>query len=88
MIHVTRINKKDTFWINEDLIEFIEETPDTVISLNTGRRVLADESALMIIDKIREERAVQSAMLQDPAKLVASDCRSSPALPGEQAILM
>ena len=36
MILVTRFNKKDQFYVNEDMIEFIEETPDTVVSLNTG----------------------------------------------------
>ena len=56
MILVTRINKVDQFYINEDLIEFIEETPDTIISLNTGRKIAVMESATEVVEKIRDEK--------------------------------
>ena len=56
MILVTRINKIDQFYINEDLIEIIEETPDTIISLNTGRKMAVMETALEVVEKIREEK--------------------------------
>jgi len=56
MILVTRLNKASQFYINEDLIEFIEETPDTIITLNTGKKVTVSENALDIIEKIREEK--------------------------------
>ena len=56
MILVTRINKVTQFYINEDMIEFIEETPDTIISLNTGRKVTVMETAIEVIKKIREEK--------------------------------
>jgi len=39
MILVTRLNKASQFYINEDMIEFIEETPDTIVTLNTGKKV-------------------------------------------------
>ena len=51
MISVTRING-DEFIANADLIEFIEETPDTVISLTTGRRIVVKESKDEIINKV------------------------------------
>ncbi|MDI6604118.1 MAG: flagellar FlbD family protein [Thermoanaerobacteraceae bacterium] len=51
MISVTRING-DEFIVNADLIEFIEETPDTVISLTTGRRIVVKESKDEIINKV------------------------------------
>lgn len=54
MIQVTKLNKRDTFWINENLIEFIEETPDTVISLATGRKVIVAESAATLAQMVRE----------------------------------
>ncbi len=50
MIKVTRLNKKELY-VNEDLIEFIEETPDTVITLSTGVKIIVLES----IDKILVE---------------------------------
>lgn len=51
MIHVTRLNDKD-FVLNAELIETIEETPDTVVTLTTGRKFLVKESADEIIEKV------------------------------------
>jgi len=56
MILVTRLNKASQFYVNEDMIEFIEETPDTILTLNTGKKVTVSEEALDIIEKIREEK--------------------------------
>jgi len=56
MILVTRINKVTQFYMNEDMIEFIEEAPDTIISLNSGRKVTVMESAIEIVEKIRAEK--------------------------------
>jgi flagellar protein FlbD len=43
MIEVTRLN--DTkFMVNAELIEIVEETPDTVISLVTGKKLIVKES--------------------------------------------
>lgn len=53
MIYVKRLNNKPLY-INSDLIEFIEETPDTVISLTTGKKMVVEDSALEILDKIIE----------------------------------
>ena len=43
MIEVTRLNGT-TVLINSDLIETVEETPDTVISLTTGGKFIVKES--------------------------------------------
>lgn len=43
MIELTRLNGT-SFLLNSDLIEIIEETPDTVISLTTGRKFVVKES--------------------------------------------
>ena len=51
MIKVKRLNEKE-FVINSDLIEFIEETPDTVITLTTGRKVVVKESVDDMIEKV------------------------------------
>jgi flagellar protein FlbD len=56
MIQVTRINKTDVFFVNEDLIEFIEETPDTIISLSTDKKILVMESARTVIERIKESK--------------------------------
>jgi len=56
MILVTRLNKASQFYVNENMIEFIEETPDTIVTLNTGKKITVSESAIEVVEKIREEK--------------------------------
>ena len=51
MIKVTKL-KGEVFYVNPYEIEFIEETPDTVISLKSGRKVLVTEKAEEVISKM------------------------------------
>lgn len=53
MVRLTKMNKSE-FILNTDLIETIEETPDTVITLTNGRKMVVLESAEQIIEKIIE----------------------------------
>ena len=51
MIIVTRLN--DTrFYVNPHLIEFMEETPDTVITLTTGKKIVVKNKAADILEDI------------------------------------
>lgn len=43
MIDVTRMNGTKVL-INAELIEMVEETPDTVITFTTGRKLIVKES--------------------------------------------
>lgn len=43
MIEVTRLNDSKIM-VNSDLIETVEETPDTVLTLTTGRKFVVKES--------------------------------------------
>ena len=43
MIEVTKLNDVKIL-VNPDLFEVIEETPDTVITLVTGRKIIVKES--------------------------------------------
>lgn len=43
MIELTRINEVK-FSLNPELIEVIETTPDTVITLTTGKKLIVKES--------------------------------------------
>lgn len=56
MILVTRINKVEQFYLNEDHIEFMEETPDTVVSMKSGAKVVIMESAAEVIERIVAEK--------------------------------
>ena len=51
MIRLTRINHEPLV-LNSDLIEHIETTPDTVISLTTGQKFMVLESADEVIDRV------------------------------------
>lgn len=55
MIKLTRLNGKE-FVLNIDLIEFIESTPDTVISTTTGKKLVVIESVDDVIEKIVDFR--------------------------------
>ena len=53
MVKVTKLNRKDEFYINPCMIETIEKTPDTVITLINGKKyVVSDaiEDVLQIIE--------------------------------------
>lgn len=43
MIDVTKLNGIN-ITVNGDLIEIIEETPDTVLTLTTGKKIIVKES--------------------------------------------
>jgi len=51
MIKVTRINDTPLV-INADLIEFVESTPETIICLTTGKKVMVKESPDEIIERV------------------------------------
>ena len=43
MIELTKLNGT-VILVNSDIIEIVEETPDTVITLTTGRKIIVKES--------------------------------------------
>ena len=55
MIKVTRLNNT-TLWVNPHLIENAEETPDLVITLITGKKIVIKENIEEIKKKIIEYR--------------------------------
>ncbi|MBR1651489.1 MAG: flagellar FlbD family protein [Lachnospiraceae bacterium] len=55
MIEVTRINGTKLL-VNPDLIELCEETPDTVITLTTGRKIIVKESRQDIKNLVKSYR--------------------------------
>ncbi|WP_226346417.1 flagellar FlbD family protein [Agilicoccus flavus] len=56
MITVTRRNGT-SFALNPDLIERVESTPDTVITLVSGTRYVVSESVEAIVDEVCGFRA-------------------------------
>jgi len=51
MVSITRLSDQPLV-INCDLIECMESTPDTTITMTTGRKILAKESIDDIINQI------------------------------------
>ena len=62
VIDVTRINNP-RFVLNCDLIQTVEETPDTVITLTTGTKYVVKESCEEIKKKVLEyKRSIISVL--------------------------
>jgi len=55
MVHLTRINRVPLV-LNADLIEHVETTPDTVISLTNGQKFVVLESADEVIERVVQFR--------------------------------
>ncbi len=51
MIRVTRVNGEQ-FYVNADLIQFIESTPDTIITLVNAKKLTVKEKPEQLIDAI------------------------------------
>jgi len=56
MIAVHRLRGEPMF-LNADLIESIEATPDTVLTLVDGRRIVVSDSPEEVADRVIEFRA-------------------------------
>lgn len=53
MIHLTRLNNRPLV-VNADLIKFIENAPDTVITLLTGEKLVVRESLEEVLHRVQE----------------------------------
>lgn len=55
MIQLTRLNNHPLM-VNSDLVKFVENAPDTVLTLVTGEKVVVLESGAQVLEKIIEFR--------------------------------
>ena len=55
MIKLTRLNRNPLI-VNSDLIEHIEATPDTVVTLTSGQKFMVLETAEEVVGKVIEFR--------------------------------
>ncbi|MGQ9633819.1 MAG: flagellar FlbD family protein [Bryobacteraceae bacterium] len=68
MIRLTRLNHVPLV-LNSDLIEHIEVTPDTVISLTTGQKIVVLESAEEVMERVRQfRRSIFEGLIRCPAR--------------------
>jgi flagellar protein FlbD len=81
MIRLTRINHARLV-LNSDLIEHIESTPDTVVTLTTGQVLMVLESADEVIERVLEfKRSVYAEALRCPFDLRATGGAAGSARP-------
>ncbi len=57
MIEVTRLDSRKIV-VNADLIETIEETPDTIIGFTTGRKMMVRESLAEVLERVLAYRKI------------------------------
>ena len=64
MIQLTRLNHHPLA-VNSDLIKFVEQAPDTVITLLNGEKIVVRESAQEVMERVVEFRrsVLQGIML-------------------------
>ncbi len=53
MIKVTRLDNREVV-INADLVEFVEATPETIITTTTGKKVVVRESVDEVVRRALE----------------------------------
>jgi flagellar protein FlbD len=64
MIQLTRLNNHPLA-VNSDLIKFVEQAPDTVITLVNGEKIVVRESAQEVLERVVQFRrsVLQGTML-------------------------
>lgn len=68
MIRVTRLDGREIV-VNADLIESMEETPDTILSFTTGRKMMVREKMDEVLERVfryRKEFPVYSVPTGKP----------------------
>ncbi len=73
MIRLTRLNNHP-LTVNSDLIKFVEQSPDTVITLISGEKIVVRESAQEILARVIDFRR---SLLQGPSARDESSLPSS-----------
>jgi flagellar protein FlbD len=51
MIQLTRLNNH-SLTVNSDLIKYVEEAPDTVITLVTGEKIIVREKSAEVLERV------------------------------------
>jgi flagellar protein FlbD len=64
MIQLTRLNNHP-LTVNSDLIKFVEQAPDTVLTLVNGEKIVVRESAQEVLERVVQFRrsVLQGIML-------------------------
>jgi flagellar protein FlbD len=55
MIQLTRLNKQP-LWLNSDLIKYVESSPDTLLTLLGGDKIVVRESCDEVVSRVIDFR--------------------------------
>ena len=53
MIKVTRLNGQEVY-VNADLVLFVESSPETILTLENGKKITVKETIPQVIDRVVE----------------------------------
>ena len=86
MIQLTRLNNHPLV-VNSDLIKFVEQAPDTVITLVNGDKIVVRESAQDVLERVVQFRrsVLQGIMLCSDNNGSALPPAIPPGIPGNDA---
>jgi flagellar protein FlbD len=77
MIQLTRLNNT-RLAVNSDLIKYVEEAPDTVITLLNGEKLVVRETTEQVIERVLDfRRCVLTASSEGAAQTGDDDARPS-----------
>jgi len=76
MIQLTRLNHA-RLAVNCDLIKYVEEAPDTVLTLLNGEKLVVRETTEQVIERVRDFR--RSVLIADPKAASPSRIRANAA---------
>ncbi len=83
MIQLTRLNHVPLV-LNSDLIEHVEVTPDTVVTLTTGQKIVVLESAEEVVDRIiRFRKSIVAGAVECPLRRMDSQSTATNQTPDE-----
>jgi len=77
MIQLTRLNNA-RLAVNCDLIKYVEEAPDTVLTLLNGEKLVVRETTEQVIERVRDFR--RSVLIAGPGTASPSLTRANPAV--------
>jgi flagellar protein FlbD len=69
LIFVTRFDGKKIV-VNGELIEMIEATPDTIITMTTGKKVTVKEKIEEVVSSVKSyKKEINLPLIKEPEKL-------------------
>ncbi len=66
MIRLNKLNGQDIV-VNGDLVEFVEETPDCLLTMTTGRKMMVQQKMDEVLERLLEYRQARTNPYPIPA---------------------